>query len=85
MKKGYAYLDQYGNMHIVDDIKTARKYSGNGKIETVTGIDYEYGWPQVMFGDDREAVIVKVKGDEITEKEGRPIPKQLKELAERLK
>lgn len=85
MKKGYAYLDKYGNMHIVESIKTAREYSANGKIKETEGVDYEYGWPVLEADGRRYSVILKVKEDgKVVEKEGRPFTIYLKELAESL-
>lgn len=69
----------------MESIKTAREYSANGKIKETEGVDYEYGWPQVIIGDKRQAIIVKTSEDKIWEKEGRPIPAYLKELAESLR
>lgn len=85
MKKGYAYLDKYGNMHIVESIKTAREYSSNGKVKEVEDIEYANGWPVLEADGRRYSVILKVKEDgKVVEKEGRPFTIYLKELAESL-
>lgn len=84
MKTGYAYLDQYGNLHIVESDKTAREYSGNRKVEVVTNIDFDNGYPQITEDGKRLPIVVKTNNG-ISEKEGRPIPQHIKDLVERLK
>ena len=42
----YAYLDKYGIMHVVDNLQTAREYSGSGNVVT-TEIANSSGYPEV--------------------------------------
>ena len=45
MKKGYAYIDKSGVLHVVKDIQTAIDYAMKGTKVIETEIEYEMGYP----------------------------------------
>ena len=56
-KTGYAYLDETGILHIVEDICDAVRFSGNGKIVTTT-IPFYGGYPIAEYGKKKNQLIV---------------------------
>jgi hypothetical protein len=70
----YAYLDQYGFLHVVDDKKTAVEYA-KGKVVEVANIPFVFGFPVVG-----EQIQVRRVNGQLVEKEGANIPDNIREL-----
>ncbi|MNW28102.1 hypothetical protein D3C74_49140 [compost metagenome] len=83
MAKGYAYLDKYEILHVVDEKAVAEKYTGNGKIEPID-FPNDYGYPTVEVHGRPEQIVVYT-ADGIREKDGLPIPSYITELIGKLK
>lgn len=59
---GFAYFDQYGVFHVVDDEATAKQYARNGKY-VETDVPHEYGYPTITAPDGKvEQVVVYDRG-----------------------
>lgn len=82
MAKGYAYLDKYGVLHVVEERKTAEKVAAS-EIEEVD-IPYVCGYPWTLINDEREVLVIETDNG-IYEKNGDPIPDYLIELVKKLK
>ena len=77
MKKGYAYIDKGGIMHVVEDMQTAIDYAKKGtKIIEFEG-EYKNGYPV----EDGEMIIVYGPEEMKVEAKGGNIP-VVPELAE---
>lgn len=80
----YAYLDEYGVLHAVEDEKTAKEFSGNGKVVS-DPIACEGGYPvvdgQVIVYEDGKAYV------DGNERNGRVIstPLVIEQILEQLK
>lgn len=78
---GFAYLDSGKVLHISTDEKTAKQFSFNGKFEKVN-FRNAGGYPVVYIGDKEEELVIY--GDKMKEKNGYPIPSELRSLISRL-
>jgi hypothetical protein len=54
---GFAYFDQYGIFHVVDDEATAKQYARNGKY-VATDVPHEYGYPTIAWHDGSAKQVV---------------------------